>query len=95
MKLSELRPIVKEAQRLGMKKLPREGMWHKSYMFDSIIANFYISNIELIYSNVPLSTMLNLKYMEFERSYRERYGEMVWGAKSLTVTLENNSEKTD
>ena len=74
MKLSELRPIVKEARRLGLKKVPKSGMWEISYIFYECEARFTISNAEVIYSNLPLAEMLNLKYKDFWKRYQEKFG---------------------
>ena len=74
MKLSELRPIVKEARRLGLEKIPKEGVWVKRYIFFECTAHFYIANTELIYSNVPLDARLNIKYRRFWKKYQEKFG---------------------
>jgi hypothetical protein len=86
-KYSELKDIVIEARGLGLEKLPGEEMWLKEYRFYEVVASFYISNIELISSNVPLATMLNMKYNEFWEKYQEKYGTRTWNTKSLSIKL--------
>lgn len=93
MKLSELKPIVKEARRLGLKKLPNQSIWHISYRFDECEAHFYISSLELIYSNVPLKDMLNNKYKEFWRKYKEKFHvKDAMGIKELKVYLKEENK---
>lgn len=88
MKLSELRPIVKEAHRLGLKKVPKEKRWVNYYTFYECTARFYISNLELIYSRIPLQTILNMEYDKFWKQYQEEFGAHDYNFESLTINIQ-------
>jgi hypothetical protein len=91
MKLSELIHCVVEARMCGLRKIPGKGVWVKEYVFYECTARFYISNLELIYSKVPIQVILNRKYDEFWKQYQEKFGEPSF--ESLTINTKEEENK--